>query len=188
VDEFRELCFDYGIELDDVREIPAVNGKPATTELAIDIPANRYDLLCAEGIARALNIFQGRIRAPKYKTSTPAKQIRIVVGKETARIRPYVVGAVLRDVTFTEENYDNFIDLQEKLHANLCRRRTLVAIGTHDLDTMSDGPVLYDALKPKDIKFVPLNEEESMDGELLMKFYEKHRTLSKYLHIIRDSP
>ena len=33
----------------------------------IDIPANRYDMLCVEGIARALNIFRGTVTAPKYK-------------------------------------------------------------------------------------------------------------------------
>ena len=33
----------------------------------IDIPANRYDMLCLEGIARALNIFQGRQRAVNYR-------------------------------------------------------------------------------------------------------------------------
>ena len=33
----------------------------------IDIPANRYDMLCLEGIARALNIFNRRIPVPQYK-------------------------------------------------------------------------------------------------------------------------
>lgn len=33
----------------------------------IDIPANRYDMLCLEGIARALNIFKGRVPAPQYR-------------------------------------------------------------------------------------------------------------------------
>ena len=33
----------------------------------IDIPANRYDMLCVEGIARALNIFRGTIAAPRYR-------------------------------------------------------------------------------------------------------------------------
>jgi phenylalanyl-tRNA synthetase beta chain len=33
----------------------------------IDIPANRYDMLCLEGIARALNIFKGRVPAPHYR-------------------------------------------------------------------------------------------------------------------------
>jgi hypothetical protein len=33
----------------------------------IDIPANRYDMLCVEGIARALNIFRGTMATPTYK-------------------------------------------------------------------------------------------------------------------------
>ena len=33
----------------------------------IDIPANRYDMLCLEGIARALNIFNRTILVPQYK-------------------------------------------------------------------------------------------------------------------------
>lgn len=37
------------------------------------------------------------------------------------QIRPYAVAAVLRDIKFTPEIYDSFIDLQEKLHQNLCR-------------------------------------------------------------------
>lgn len=35
--------------------------------------------------------------------------------------------------------YESFIDLQDKLHQNLCRQRRFVAIGTHDLDTI-EGP------------------------------------------------
>jgi phenylalanyl-tRNA synthetase beta chain len=35
--------------------------------------------------------------------------------------------------------YESFLDLQDKLHSNLCRGRRLVAIGTHDLDTI-EGP------------------------------------------------
>lgn len=41
------------------------------------------------------------------------------------------------------------------MHHNICRRRTLVAIGTHDLDTITP-PFRYTAMKPEDICFVPL--------------------------------
>lgn len=111
---------------------------------------------------------------------------------------------------FDKARYASFIALQDKLHQNLARQRTLVSIGTHDLDTIK-GPFTYDALPPKDIKFVPLNQTKEMDGNELMAFYEvceliaqgfvhtsqiansdryiqKHQQLSKYLHIIRDSP
>ena len=33
----------------------------------------------------------------------------------------------------------------------------MVAIGTHDLDTV-EGPFTYDALPPEEIKFKPLNK------------------------------
>ena len=33
--------------------------------------------------------------------------------KETAQIRPFVVGAVLRGVTFDKDRYDSFIELQD---------------------------------------------------------------------------
>ena len=58
---------------------------------------------------------------------------------------------------FFQDSYNSFIDLQDKLHHNLCRRRSLVAIGTHDFDTLQ-GPFLFDALPPQDIKFVALNQ------------------------------
>lgn len=68
-----------------------------------------------------------------------------IVKPETMLVRPFVVCAVLRDVTFDAASYNSFIDLQDKLHQNICRKRTLVAIGTHDLDTIK-GPFTYEAL------------------------------------------
>ena len=43
--------------------------KDASDEILykIDIPANRYDMLCLEGIARALNIFNRTAEVPQYK-------------------------------------------------------------------------------------------------------------------------
>jgi phenylalanyl-tRNA synthetase beta chain len=94
----------------------------------------------------------------------------------------------LRGIKFTPENYATFIDLQDKLHQNLARRRTLVAIGTHDLSTI-EGPFTYEALPPKEISFAPLNKPgQVMDGEKLIQVLEADRHLNKYLHIIRDSP
>lgn len=60
----------------------------------------------------------------------------LMVKPETALVRPFVLAAVLRGVVFDEQRYSSFIDLQDKLHQNLCRQRSLVAIGTHDLATV----------------------------------------------------
>ena len=51
-----------------------------------------------------------------------------------------------------------------------CRKRTLVAIGTHDLDTLK-GPFTYSALAPEAIKFRPLNQTKEMTGPELMAHY-----------------
>jgi phenylalanyl-tRNA synthetase beta chain len=80
------------------------------------------------------------------------------------------VAAVLRNVTFNEDSYKSFIDLQDKLHQNICRKRSLVAIGTHDLDTIK-GPFTYDAKPPDDIKFQPLNQDKEYTATELMDLY-----------------
>jgi phenylalanyl-tRNA synthetase beta chain len=195
--QFDELCFRYGIELDDVtseqKMVQKETGKTtdsASSEIIykIDVPANRYDILCLEGLARALRIFLQTEKTPFY-TLVPNKQPqRIIISKENPpHLRPYVVCAVLRDIRFDSRNYKSFIDLQEKLHQNICRKRTLVSIGTHDLDTLN-GPFLYEALPPTDIIFAPLNNETIFNGVELMKHLEHEDHLKKYLPIIRDSP
>eukprot|EP00038_Savillea_parva_P008249 m.175668 g.175668 ORF g.175668 m.175668 type:complete len:603 (-) comp14035_c0_seq1:86-1894(-) len=197
-DEFQELCFAFGLELDDVTSekemLEKMSGKEAEGAsedviFKIDIPANRYDLLCLEGIARALRIFLGKEASPVYKLVEPAQRQRLVITPETKAVRPFAVAAVLRGVTFDQDAYDSFIDLQEKLHANICRKRTLVAIGTHDLDTIT-GPFVYGAEKPKDITFRPLRASEDREwrADELMKDYEKDLQLRQYVPIIRNEP
>lgn len=68
--------------------------------------------------------------------------------------------------------YESFIDLQDKLHQNIGRKRTLVSIGTHDLDTIQ-GPFIYDAQKPSDIKFKALNQTKEYRADELMELYSK---------------
>ncbi|KAF7187348.1 Phenylalanine--tRNA ligase beta subunit [Pseudocercospora fuligena] len=183
--EFDELCFDFGIELDeDTTDDPERKGPP---ELKIEIPANRYDMLCFEGIALNLNVFLGRQSMPKFTLSKPKELLTINITEDTARIRPYFSCAILRGIKFDQARYDSFIALQDKLHQNLARQRTLVSIGTHDLNTI-EAPFSYEALPPEQIKFAPLNQKKVMNGKEMMEFYESDKHLSRYLHIIRDSP
>lgn len=114
-------------------------------------------------------------------------KIKLIIKPDTAKIRPFAVAAVLRNLRFTTDTYNSFIDLQDKLHQNICRKRSLVAIGTHDLSTLKP-PFFYDAKKPTDIKFVPLNQTKEYTAEELMTFYSTHAQLKQYLHIIKDSP
>ncbi|KAM1026360.1 hypothetical protein ACFX13_040004 [Malus domestica] len=201
-EEFEELCFDFGIELDDVTTEKAIirkekhlddeGGKGDEDEeviYKIEVPANRYDLLCLEGIAQSLRVFNGQEDIPTYKLANISKEsmIQMHVKSETSSIRPFVVCAVLRGVTFDEASYNSFIDLQDKLHQNICRRRTLVAIGTHDLDTLQ-APFTYEALPPSSINFVPLKQVKNFRADELMEFYKSDLKLKKFLHIIENSP
>jgi len=201
---FDELCFEFGIELDEItseREEAARSaaGRLSKKELSelsaaviykIDMPANRYDLLCVEGLSRALRIFLGDLDAPVYTTTRPVTTMT-VKQDNCNQIRPFVVCAILRDITFTPERYASFIDLQDQLHRNLCRQRTLVAIGTHDLDAVH-SPFVYDARPPTDIEFVPLvPADRSFKANELMEFYETDKSvkhLKPYVPIIKDSP
>ncbi|CAF3718039.1 unnamed protein product [Rotaria sp. Silwood1] len=182
-EEFDQLCFDYGLELDDIEPLPETNGEDV--EYKIEIPANRFDILCLEGLSRGLKIFLQKAEMPKFHISNQ-KLIRMKVLPNTKRIRPIVVGAVLRNITFNTDSYNSFIKLQDKLHLNLCRNRTLVAIGTHDLDTIKP-PFIYDAREPKQIKFRSLNQKDEMRADEMMEFYLKDTHLKRYVSIIQDS-
>lgn len=199
-EEFEELCFEYGIELDDVttesqmlRKEHGIKDNDMVEDeeviYRVDIPANRYDMLCLEGIARALNIFNEREKLPNFRISDAPKESlqRMTVKPETVLVRPFVVCAVLRGVTFNESRYNSFIDLQDKLHQNLCRQRSLVAIGTHDLDTLQ-GPFTYEARRPSQIRFMPLKQEKEFNADELMQHYKEHdQKLKKFVPIIEDS-
>uniref|UniRef100_A0A3P8YDR4 Phenylalanine--tRNA ligase beta subunit n=1 Tax=Esox lucius TaxID=8010 RepID=A0A3P8YDR4_ESOLU len=198
-EEFDELCFEFGLELDEItsekdiisREQGDTKAEGASDVILykIDVPANRYDLLCLEGLVRGLQVFKEKMEAPRYRRVSPTsgEPQRLVITEETAAVRPHAVAAVLRNITFTQERYDSFIELQEKLHQNVCRKRTLVAIGTHDLDTIS-GPFTYTAKPPDDIRFTPLNQAQEYTATELMNLYKTDSHLRHYLHIIEDKP
>jgi phenylalanyl-tRNA synthetase beta chain len=51
----------------------------------IDIPANRYDMLCVEGIATAIQTYLGLSTPPVFQSVTPKKLEQLIV-------KPEVVG------------------------------------------------------------------------------------------------
>jgi phenylalanyl-tRNA synthetase beta chain len=208
--EFDELFFRFGLELDDItseREMyMREQGKSANANTApveapahlseeklykIDTPANRYDLLTAEGMACALKVFMGTMSVPKYKVLNAAKPLyKMTVEKSVKNVRDYVVCAVLRNIAFDERSYNSFIDYQEKLHAGLARRRSLASVGTHDLDKVNTTNFLY-ACRPREtIQFVPLRQTKILDctGDGLVNYYAEDRHISKYVPLISSFP
>ena len=211
-EEFDALCFEFGVELDEVtseREIfrrehakqltdgDAKTRKKAMEEMEkksadelykIDTPANRHDLLCAEGMALALRVFKGFCPRPNFKVVAP--KLTMTVAPSIRGVRDYVICAVLRNITFTPEAYNSFIDFQERLHAGLARKRTLASVGTHDLDKVK-GPFTFECTPKDKIAFSPLNQNGRVlncAGDGLAKFYEQDKHISKYVPLISELP
>ena len=193
-EEFENLCFEFGIELDDVtseQEIMKNEQKKEDKNLStetlykIEVAANRYDLLCLEGLALALRVFLSKQKMPEIKQLNilPEEERQLIVYESVNDVRPIGLCAILRDINFTDEMLKSFMDLQDKLHNNICRGRKLVSMGTHDLDTVK-GPFSYRALSPEKIHFVPLNREEEVNGDGLMSLLKDDPKLGKYLYLL----
>ena len=197
-EQFDDLCFEFGVELEITTEKELVEneqGKKGESDLSteilfkIEVPANRYDLLCLEGIAMALRIFLQKERMPQIRALNvlPFEERKLIVEKTVSDVRPFGLSAILRGIKFDDEKLKNFMDLQDKLHNNICRGRKLVSMGTHDLDTVK-GPFYYRGLKPEEMKFVPLNRTQEVDGHGMIKLLKDDPKLSKYLYLIEDKP
>ena len=193
-EEFDDLCFEFGIELDEVTSEKEMfqneqnrEGEHLSTEVLykIEVGANRYDLLCLEGLALALRVFLKKQKMPDIKALNvlPEEERQLIVYDSVNEVRPVGLSAILRDINFTNETLKGFMDLQDKLHNNICRGRKLVSMGTHDLDTVK-GPFSYRALKPEHIHFVPLNREEEVNGDGLMSILKEDPKLGKYLYLL----
>ena len=193
-EEFDNLCFEFGIELDEVTSEKEMfqneqkkEGEHLSSEVLykIEVAANRYDLLCLEGLALALRIFLQKQKMPEIKPLNvlPEEERQLIVYDSVNEVRPVGLCAILRGIDFTDETLRGFMDLQDKLHNNICRGRKLVSMGTHDLDTVK-GPFTYRALKPEHIHFVPLNREEEVNGDGLMSILKDDPKLGKYLYLL----
>ena len=149
-----------------------VTGLSTETIYKIEVAANRYDLLCLEGLVLSLRVFLGFSKYPQFSiTNLDNLQYKATVKPSVNNVRPFLLCAILRNITFTEESLKGFIELQDKLHNNICRKRSLVSMGTHDLDTVK-GPFTYEAKKPNDFKFKALNKTEENTGEELLHIYK----------------
>jgi len=54
-------------------------------------------------------------------------------------IRPYIAACIVKNMSFTEESFKKFIQLQTKLHDGICEKRNAATIATHDLKLVAPG-------------------------------------------------
>jgi phenylalanyl-tRNA synthetase beta chain len=150
-------------------------------EISIEFFPDRPDLASVEGIARASRAFFD-FKTGLKKYDVKKSDVVITVDSSVKKVRPFVVTALVKNVSMTDELIKSLMELQEKLHMGLGRNRKKVAIGVHNFEPVTP-PFIYKAVDPDSVQFVPLNKVESMT---LTQILEKHEKGVDYAHILKD--
>jgi phenylalanyl-tRNA synthetase beta chain len=151
--------------------------------MTFDIFPNRPDLYSVEGIARGLRGFLGlESGIPAYPVQPP--KIDFIVAPNVAGVRPFAVGGVVRGLELDDDLLRSLVDLQERLHLTVGRRRRKVAIGIHDIARVTP-PFTYQAVRPMDIRFTPLGMAQEMNLSEILTKHEKGR---EYASLVTSKP
>ncbi|MCL2607768.1 MAG: phenylalanine--tRNA ligase subunit beta [Methanomassiliicoccaceae archaeon] len=150
-----------------------------TDDMAVEFFPDRPDLYSAEGLARSLRSFLG-IEEGMKRYGVTDTGITVNVDKSVKEVRPYILCAAVFDIEISDDLLKSLMEMQEKLHLTIGRKRSKVAIGVHDLDKVKP-PFTYRAAAPEKISFVPLAKSEKWD---LREILEKHEKGIEYAHLL----
>ncbi|MFC7074825.1 phenylalanine--tRNA ligase subunit beta [Haloarcula halophila] len=172
-DELRSDLFDLGLEFEGLTE---------DDEFQLEFAPDRLDRLSVEGVARSLRYHYGDDRGV-YVPSTNSAEWTIEVEDQPAE-RPYVTGAVVRGLDMGEDALESLIQVQEKLHATMGRKRAKGAIGVHDLTMLKGAPategtgksITYTSVDPDEETFVPLDADREMTPNEVIADHETGQT------------
>jgi phenylalanyl-tRNA synthetase beta chain len=171
-----------------VQRVPMIGadaGKPDEGILPVEFFPDRPDMFSVEGAARALRFFLASdeelesMELPEYPVKSSG--LTMTVDASVGQVRPFVVGAVVRNVEMTDQLIQSLMDHQEKLHITIGRKRVKAAIGVHDLDPIN-GPFRY-TTAPGDLSFIPLMKEREMT---LTQILQRHEKGVAYAHILDE--
>ena len=95
-------------------------------------------------------------------------------------IRPYFMCAAVFGVDVDDTALRSMMEMQEKLHITVGRKRSKLAIGIHDLDKVTP-PFTFEAVDPDRFSFVPLAKTEKMTMREILEKHEKGRA---YAHLM----
>jgi phenylalanyl-tRNA synthetase beta chain len=146
-------------------------GRIDYTQMDIEFFPDRPDMYSVEGVARALRSFL-ELETGLKKYDVGDSDVRLIVDPTVNEVRPYIVSGLVRGVTMTDFFIQSLMDMQEKLHLTLGRKRAKVAIGVHDYRDI-EPPFTYKAVDPESVQFVPLGKSETMDLEEILRKHEK---------------
>jgi phenylalanyl-tRNA synthetase beta chain len=150
-------------------------------EIELEIFPNRPDMLSYQGFKRAFLGFLGKKKGMKiYKINKLEKNYKVNIDSSVKNIRPYTACAIVKKLKLDDEKIKEIIEIQEKLHLTLGRKRKKVAIGIYPLEKIK-LPITLKALEPDKIKFVPLESEREMSG---LEILQRHPTGREYASLL----
>jgi phenylalanyl-tRNA synthetase beta chain len=151
----------------------------ADDDMSVEFFPDRPDLYSAEGLARSLRSFLD-IEPGMKKYSVKRTDIVMNVHESVKKVRPHILCAAVFDIGIDDDILRSLMEMQEKLHLTIGRKRSKVAIGVHDLDKV-EQPFIYKAVRPEEISFIPLAKTEKWD---LNEILEKHEKGKDYAHLL----
>ncbi len=155
--------------------------KITDNDVELEIFPNRPDMLSYEGFKRAFLAFLDRKTGLRtYKLNKPEKDYKVVIDSSLKNIRPYTACAIVKKLSFDDEKIKELVEIQEKLHLTLGRKRKKVAIGIYPLEKIK-LPITFKALEPDKIKFIPLETDREMSG---LQILQKHSAGREYSHLL----
>ncbi len=146
---------------------------------------NRPDLYSVEGVSRALRGFLD-IEFGFQDYSVKPGNWKIYADDKVQRVRPRIVGCVVRHVNVDDDILRSIIQIQEDLHWTIGRNRRKMAIGIHDLSRVH-FPLKYTAVKG-DFSFIPLDFKEEMSVKEILEKHPKGREYSFILEGYGEYP
>ena len=187
--DYHDLCGLIGKDVPKdvlVKRIPLIGADMHDTDdgdddaMSVEFFPDRPDLFSVEGLARSMRSFLD-IEPGMKSYPVENTKIDVVIEKSVESVRPYILCAAVFDITVTDDVLKSIMEMQEKLHLTIGRKRSKIAIGIHDLD-MVKPPFVYKAVEPKKITFVPLTKTEKWD---LDEILEKHEKGKEYAHLLK---
>lgn len=150
-------------------------------EIEIEVNPNRPDLLSYHGFRRSFLNFLGKNKGlKKYKINKPEKNYEVKIESSVKEVRPSTACAIVKKLKLDNEKIKELIDIQEKLHFTVGRKRKKLALGIYPLDKIK-LPITYTALEPDKIRFIPLEASKEMSG---LEILQKHPTGRDYAHLL----
>jgi len=152
-------------------------------ELSVEVFPNRPDLLSLGNFARAVNQFNRKGKIASFNINKPEKDYTVTIDKSVKAVRPHTVCAIVKRLKFNDEKIKEIVDIQEKLHSSIGRKRKKLAIGVYPLDKIT-LPIRFIAKKPEDIKFLPLESKREMTGRQILRGHPAGR---EYANLLKDA-